>query len=230
MLVASAAVAVVLTTGFLVLMVAVGRQRDAGRIALRAEQAIATGRALETTAINLDNGVRAFVVTGRRESLQPFFSSQRAYPARLAALRRLISGEPAEVRRLDEIEEQIRDYVDLWGRPLIAVAGERVETARSVMRNTIGRDRIDGLRREFRAFFNTERAIANTRQQRAESGSDRAMVLGGAGIALVLAVSLGLWLYLRRSIVRPVTELASATEAVAAGDLSTRVPVHGQDE
>ncbi len=226
----SAAFATVLAAAFLVLMLAIDRQRSAGRTALRAEQAIATGRELETAAVNLDNGVRAYVITGKRKSLAPFEAARRSYPARLATLRRLASGSPEEHRVLDGIETQIQDYIGLWGLPLIEIAQERLETARSVMRNTIGRERIDVLRRGFGRLFATERQIAAARQDRAESGSNRALVLGFAGIALVLAVSLGLWLYLRRSVVRPVTELAAATEAVAAGDLSTRVAVEREDE
>src|SRR3954468_1463704 len=211
-------------------MLAIDRQRSAGRTALRAEKAIATGQALETEVVNLDNGVRAYVITGRRKSLAPFDTSRREYPGRLAALRRLASGSTEERRLLDRIDGQIQDYIGLWGLPLIEVAQERLETARSVMRNTIGRERIDDLRREFTGLFATERQIAAARQDRAESGSHRALVLGGAGIALVLAVGLGLWLYLRRSVVQPVTELAEATEKVAAGELSTRVAVEREDE
>src|SRR5205085_3677354 len=104
------------------------------------------------------------------------------------------------------------------------------ETARSQMANSTGRDRIDILRQQFSLLFATERDTASSRQRAAEGRSDTAMVLGGAGIALVLAVSLGLWLYLRRSVVHPVTELADATEKVAAGDLTTRVDVDRADE
>src|SRR4051794_3332840 len=211
-------------------MLAIDRQRSAGRTALRAEKAIATGQALETEVVNLDNGVRAYVITGRRKSLAPFDTSRREYPGRLAALRRLASGSTEERRLLDRIDGQIQDYIGLWGLPLIEVAQERLETARSVMRNTIGRERIDVLRREFTRLFVTERQIAATRQERAESGSRRALVLGGAGIALVLAVGLGLWLYLRRSGAAPGTGPAGATQKVAPGAPSPRVALHPRGE
>ena len=226
----SAAFAVVLAAALTVLILAISNQRSAGRTALRAEQAIATGRALETSAVNLDNGVRAFVISGRPASLAPFNGARRAYPDRLDALRRLITESPEERLLLDGIDAQIRDYVDLWGLPLIALAREQLRTARSQMANSTGRDRIDMLRQEFSALFDAERRIAASRQARAEHRSDTAMVLGGGGIALVLAVSLGLWLYLRRSVVRPVTDLAAATEAVASGNLDTRVHVDRTDE
>jgi signal transduction histidine kinase len=230
MLVLSASFAVAVVGAFVVLVLAIGAQRSAGRTALRAEKAIAAGRALESAALNLDNGVRGYVITGRRRSLEPFRAGRRAYPTRLAALRGVLSGSREERALLERIDVGIHDYVDFWGMPLILIAEERLETARSVIRNTIGRERIDALRGEFGALFARERTIAQVRQQRAEHRSDVSLVLGGAGVVLALALGAGLALYLRREVVRPLGTLATATEAVAGGDLGTRVPVERDDE
>ena len=230
MLVLSASFAVVVVFAFLVLVLAIGAQRSAGRTALRAQEAIAAGRALETTALTLDNGVRGYVITGRKRSLAPYTSASRALPARLAALRAVLSGSADERRLLGRIDVGIHDYMAFWGSPLIQIAQERLETARSVIRNTIGRERLDTLRRQFESFFALERTIAQARQKRAEHRSDVSLVLGGAGALLAIALGVGLALYLRRSVVRPLGTLAEATEAVAAGDLATRVPVERDDE
>ena len=47
---------------------------------------------------------------------------------------------------------------------------------------------------------------------------------------LVLVVVVLGTLYLRRAVVRPVVKVAHATGQLAAGDLSTRVPAHREDE
>jgi signal transduction histidine kinase len=230
MLVVSATVAVAVVGAFIVLVLAIGAQRSAGRTALRAQEAIAAGRALEATSLSLDNGVRGYVITGRRGSLAPYLGATRALPARLEALRGVLSGSPQERRLFRGIDVGIHDYIAFWGRPLILIARERLETARSVIRNTIGRERIDALRRDFAGLFVTERDIARERQQRAERRSRLSLILGGAGMVLALALGAGLALYLRRSVVRPLGTLATATEAVAGGDLGTRVPVERDDE
>src|SRR4051794_38893639 len=230
MLVVSASFAVVLVGAFAILVLAIGAQRSAGRTALRAQEAIAAGRALEATTLNLDNGVRGYVITGRRGSLAPYDAARRAYPGRLAALRRLLSGSRDEAHHLGRIGAGIQDYVDLWGRPLIALADDNLEVARSVIRNTIGRERIDALRREFAGLFDRERAIARARQASAEHRSRFSLILGGAGIVLALVLGIGLALYLRSAVVRPVGALATATEAVRGGDLTTRVSVDRGDE
>src|SRR4051812_5757025 len=111
MLVVSASFAVVLVGAFVILVLAIDAQRAAGRTALRAQEAIAAGRALEATALSLDNGVRGYVITGRRGSLAPYDAARRAYPRRLAALRGLLSGSRDEARHLQRIGVGIKDYV-----------------------------------------------------------------------------------------------------------------------
>ena len=51
-----------------------------------------------------------------------------------------------------------------------------------------------------------------------------------AGWLLALAIALGLALILSRAVARPVSELAAAAEAIAAGDYSRRVEKTGSDE
>ena len=230
MLVLSATLAVALVGAFVVLVLAIGAQRSAGRTALRAQEAIAAGRALEATALNLDNGVRGFVITGRAGSLAPYTSARRSLPGRVTALRDVLSGSRDERRLLGQIAVGIHDYIAFWGQPLILIARDRLETARSVIRNTIGRERIDALRRDFGSLFTLERTIAQARQQAAEHRANVSLVLGGAGAVLALALAAALALYLRREVVRPLGTLAQATEAVAGGDLATRVPVERDDE
>ena len=230
MLVVSAAFAVLLTAAFVVLMVAMSDQREASRAAVRSQQAIAAAKVLETSVTNLDNGVRGYVATGRRANLRPFERAQREYPAELERLRTLVSSSPTDLALVGRVQGSINDYVALWGNPLIELAKERLPAAQNVMRNVVGRERIDAIRRAFDTLAANQRALATSRRERAENRADIALWLGVGGILLVIAVSVGLALYLRRAVVRPVQTVAEASEAVAAGDLATRVPATRQDE
>jgi signal transduction histidine kinase len=228
MLLLSTAFAVVLVTSFAVMMLALDAEDESDRAVVRSEQAIAAGRALETSIVNMENGLRGYIATGRRDNLRTFGGARRGYPTQLAALQRIVSEEQRPV--VSDIAGQIEDYVTLWALPLIALTDDRLEAARSQMRNTTGRERIDGLRRSFGSLFARERAVAKERQSTADDRSAVAFVLGFGGIALVLGLVVAVMLHLRRTVVRPVGELAEATQRVAAGDLTTRVPAHGFDE
>jgi signal transduction histidine kinase len=230
-LVVGAALAAALGSAFAVLVIAVEGQRDAGRQALRSQEAISAGTTLETSLISLENGLRGFVATGRSRLLEPFETARAAYPAQFVRLSGLVADEPRQQAAVGRIKADIDDYVTLWALPLLNLATERpLPVARSVLLTGNGRERIDALRKQFAELFARERRVAAERERRAETKSDLAVTLGLAGIGLVLLVAAGLWLYLRQAILRPVLRVADATEKVAGGDLSVHVPARREDE
>lgn len=230
MLLAGAIFALLLTAAFGVLLAAIESQKAAGRLALRSQEAITAGTELEKSVVNLDNGLRGYVATGRSRALQPFLTARRDYPRQVRELTRLLDGEGGQQAALRRIEVAIGDYVNLWALPLLSIARDRLPVARSVLGNSTGRDRIDAIRASFDRLFRQARVVAAARVARAEQRSRLAVGLGVAGIALVVAGTIGVALYVRRSLIRPVRRVAGATEAVAAGDLSAHVPESREDE
>jgi len=118
---------------FAVLVVAVREQQAAGRLALRSQQAIGAGSALETSLVNLENGVRGYVASGRERLLEPFRTARRMYPAQAERLSRLVADEPRQQAAVRQIATGINDYVALWALPLVGLADERREVAQSVL-------------------------------------------------------------------------------------------------
>jgi signal transduction histidine kinase len=230
MLLFSTAAAVLLAAAFVVLILATHTARDAGREALRSQKAITAGEVLEKSVLNLDNGLRAYIINGRTRSLRPYVVAKRAWPAELGALRGLIGADPAERAALRRIGGEITDYIDLWAEPLIAVARDRPDVARSIIGNVTGRERIDGVRQQFAALFGRERAVAAARQSNSEDRATTAVRLGVLGIGVLLVLTVALAIYVRRSVIRPIQHVAAAAERVAAGDLRTRVPENREDE
>jgi signal transduction histidine kinase len=226
----SAVFALLLAGGFFVLVVAIEQLRDAGRAAVRAQQAVTVGTELQKSVVNLENGLRGYVATGRVRLLDPFETARRQYPEEVRRLQALAEDDPALRAEVRQIAGEISDYVDLWAVPLLRVAEDDLEVARSVIVNETGRMRVERVRSGFRRMFARARAEAERREARAERRSRIAVGLGIAGMFLVLSISVAAAWLLRRIVLRPVQSVAQATETVAAGDLSTRVPADRQDE
>jgi signal transduction histidine kinase len=229
-LVVSSAFAVLLCATVIVLIVAMRDQRTAGRLALRAQETRTAVADLERTVVTLDNGLRAFVATGRERALRPFTSARRIYPAQLRTLTRLVRAEPDARRDLLRIRAKIDDYVGLWAVPLIGVARERINVARNVISNNNGRLRIEDVRGEFARLAARERSLAARREHTAERRSSVATVLGISAIVLVLALTLLLLLAVRRAVIRPVIAVVGAMGAVRHGRLDARVASARRDE
>src|SRR3954470_11200418 len=223
-------IALLLGAAFVLLVLAVSGQRDAGRLALRSQEAITAGTNLEKTVISLENGLRGYVATGRERQLEPWNAGLKAYPGQVKKLQRLVSDVPSQQAQVAKIKEQIDDYVNLWATPLLGLARQRLPVAQSVIVTGTGRVRIDQLRTSFAKLFAQEQVLARKRERAAEKNSSRAIAAGWSGFGLLILLAGGAALYLRRSVVKPVLTVAEASRRLADGDMAVRVPQIRDDE
>jgi signal transduction histidine kinase len=226
----SAAASLLLGAVLVVLIVAVTGQRDAARTAFRSQQALRLANQLETSLLSIESGLNRYVTTEERKYLVPVRRLLSAYPADTERLATLVSDDAGQQGRVRELGEAIRDYDEFWARLLIDIARTDFEDARSQVATDGGRERLDEIRRQFARLFGRERGVIDARERSAEQRSARAIGLGVGGLTLVVVLSTGFALYLRRAVLRPVRVVADATGRLAAGDLTTRVPADREDE
>src|SRR5881227_2679925 len=144
-LIVSGVMTLILGAAFVFLIVAVSGQRDAGRLALRSQEAITAGSELQKSVITLENGLRGYVASGKERTLQPWNQALSQYPGQVRRLAALVSDEPAQQTQVRRIASDIDDYVNLWGKPLLALARDRLTAARAVIVAGNGRLRIDAI-------------------------------------------------------------------------------------
>jgi signal transduction histidine kinase len=222
--------ALLLGAAFALLVFAVSKQRDAGKLALRSQEAITAGTELEKTVISLENGLRGYVASGNERQLQPWNAGLKAYGGQVGKLESLVSDVPSQQAQVRGIKSQIDDYVNLWATPLLGLARQRRQVAQSVMITGTGRVRIDQLRNRFARLFSQEQALAVKRERSAEKTSSQAIAAGWGGLVLLVLIAAAASYYLRRSVVRPVLTVADASRKLAEGDMSARVPPVRDDE
>jgi signal transduction histidine kinase len=227
-LVLGATVAVLLGATLVLLIIAVTSQRDAGRLAFRSQEALTLTSRLETTLLSIENGLRDYVERYPTRPLKPVTRLLAAYPDQHMALAREVSDDPGQRARVDEIGRKINAYVTR-SIPLIPIAKRNPEAARNLLFYN-NRASVQALGADLRDLADRERTLVRKREDHAETQSTLAIGFGVAGLVLVIGVVFcGTW-YLRRGIVRPIVKVAGATGQLAAGDLSTRVPEHREDE
>ncbi|MDQ3607729.1 MAG: ATP-binding protein [Actinomycetota bacterium] len=230
MLLLSATVAVLLGTALGLLIVTVASQRGAAREAFRSQEAVIAASRLQGSLVNIENGVRGFVANRRERLLEPAEEALERYPRELRRLNALTSEDPLQRSTLADVEGRIEDYVALWGRPLITLARNDPASARNVVVSNDGRARLEGVDGALDKLATLKREVVRDNAQRADRASTLAIAFGVGGLGLVLVVAAGVAVYLGRSVVRPVREVARATGRLAGGDLSTRVPAQREDE
>jgi len=229
-LILSVAFAATLAVGFALLVIAIGGLRDAGRVAIQAQQAVTVATELERSVVALENGLRGFVATNDAKDLRPFTTARSQYARQVRRLQDL-AGEDPQLRAIARrASTAISDYLGLWALPLLELAREQPKVARALLDDQKGRERVSAIRRQLQKLSERADSEAAATASTANSRADIAVAMGVAGIVAVVLVAGGVVALLRRKILRPISKVASASGAAAAGDLSVRVETGRQDE
>jgi PAS domain S-box-containing protein len=229
-LVGSAILGAVLVGSFASLTVATVSLRRADHSSARTQQMLAASYRLEKSVLDLETGLRGYLLAGGPEFLQPYRTAVAAYPAEAATLIRLSAGDTIQERQALSIRAAIDEYVRNWAAPLTKLGVLDPGEIRRQVSFAGGKRRIDAIRVKFRTL--NEDASINAESGRAHLNRLSTVVLdlGFAGVvvsALLIALFASL---LHRTVVLPVRGLARAVKQVGRGELAARVPEGGTAE
>ena len=212
-----AALAAMLACGVVAgLMGAADARRDAAQDVDRANQALATSELLERHVVDLETGLRAYLPTGDRIFLTPWYSARGALPADFSTLGRLAEGRRAPTAELSAIRRSVSAYTQDYAVPLIATApirdGGRLD---AVTRQ--GKQLVDGLRGQLADFDGLQLARRKSAEDELAAAANRFSIVAIAGMVGLVIVLTGLLLYVRRLVIVPVRRVIAACAELARG-------------
>jgi signal transduction histidine kinase len=229
LLVATAALAVVVGVSFAVLLAALRQERDASELVAESERVLVAATDLEGLVIDLETGVRGFIITREERFLEPWSKARAALPDAIRNLEdaAVVPEQDAAARRLgEEIEAYVADY----SLPLVEAARGGDPSAGSVTATEQGKERVDGLRGMFGQLLAAERSLAQARRDRAQDATSWAITAGTGGVIGSVLIILVYGGYLTRSIVVPLRRASAMAGRLAGGDLGVRMPGNGAGE
>jgi signal transduction histidine kinase len=215
---------------FAVLILSVIGLRQRSLEARRSQEVIATANRLQTLVVDLETGLRGFVITRQDRELAPWRQALRQYPRELASLIRLTDENPAQQARARRIGRLIRKYLTLYSEPLLDFVRNNPQVGPRLALEGVGQQQVPEIRKQFMSFLDTEEALARKRDDRARSTARVAIAVGGAGFTAALLLILAAAGYLGRAVALPIRLAAAAARRVAAGDFTSRLPTGGPGE
>ncbi|MDP9219958.1 MAG: CHASE3 domain-containing protein [Actinomycetota bacterium] len=230
MVVADALLVAVVGTTFAFLLLAIAQLRESAQLTRHASEELLAADAIEKVVIDLETGVRGYVITREESFLQPWNDARAAFPAQARTFERLAAENPNELRHARQVVSEIESYIHDYATPLVAAAGRSDASARSVATTAEGKQRVDALRAELGRLRGAEQALSTARQDRTDAAARRAIVGGVTGLAGSILLVLAFTGYLTRLIVRPVRRAAGMAGRLARGDLDARMPETSVDE
>jgi signal transduction histidine kinase len=226
---ASVVLAILVAAAFVILILSLATLREATRQEAQSRDVTAEALTLQKLVLDVEAGLRGYVLTGQDSFLEPHNAARKQLPDRFADLERLVADEPAQRRRARDLIATIRRYVSDYVDPVLQIATESLPAARLATDHE-GDLRIEEIEQQFNGFLRAEDVLVAARARSADEGSKLAIALGVSGLAASAGFILLFALYLARSIARPVREVASGASQLAGGDLSMRLREGGPGE
>jgi signal transduction histidine kinase len=230
MIAASVVLGLLVAASFAVLISAVSTLDDARDREAHSKDVTSAIVGVEKLVIDLEAGLRGFVVSNNPRLLSPYTQAHAELPGRLDALERLVADDPAQLSRARKLRTAIQVYIRDYANLILDIVQDNPAAARSYVAAEEGRRHTQLINSRFSDLRAAEAAVAKANAASAKTQSRRAiMVAISALVACALLIVL-FGLYLARSIARPVRAAATASSRLAGGDLSVRLAEDGPGE
>jgi signal transduction histidine kinase len=223
-------VAAVVGASFVVFLIAVSSLRRATDREARSKDVTSAALRVENLIVDMETGVRGYVLTQRQAFLTPYRNGQRQWPAAAEQLRQLVANDPTQTQRVRRIENLARSYDRDYAIPVLDIAKVAPDVAQSPASTIAGKKYIDDIRSTFDRILAVEASRSRARSEAAGSTARRAELAGVASLVISVGLVLLFGLWVVRSVARPVREASDAASGVAAGDFSIRLPEEGVGE
>ncbi|MFM2589830.1 methyl-accepting chemotaxis protein [Vibrio sp. TBV020] len=190
---------------------------------------------IEAAAVDMETGMRGYLLAGKTEFLQPYENGQREFTRLVTSLKVTVDDNPTQVTRLGEIETTINEWLSNVTEPAIELRGKVGDTTTmddisELVAEARGKTYFDKFRSQIADFIAMEDELMIKRQAAAEGAAasmENTLIFG-----TVLAIALGSvisWSVIK-AITEPVREVARGLELLADGDLTATISVKSKDE
>jgi len=186
--------------------------------------------------VDAETGQRGFIITGEESFLEPFNQGEKNVTGHIAALRRRLSNDPANLARLAQAEALATDWREKAGEPEIEARRElnanstTLADIAALVAEGAGKAKMDIMRGKFDTFTQVENDLNAQRSQAASEQTSLMMALAVGLTVGAIIISLIISIAISRVITVPLSRATTVAVAISKGDLSQQVEVNSRDE
>ncbi|WP_284246811.1 CHASE3 domain-containing protein, partial [Methylobacterium haplocladii] len=213
-------------------LVTMTQLHDATEALTRSAHVVRGLDAFRTAMLNQETGLRGYLITGRRTSLDPYLSGRSALDETVNRLSALIGHDAELSRMLADASSAARSWQTDIGEAAIRIAADpatRPEAVR-IEADGSGKQLFDTFRGKIAAIEAVEETIRVAQNERLALAERNASLALWGGALVTLLICAGIGIAINRLIVRPLGSVMAFVERVGAGDLTGRIAATGRDE
>lgn len=211
---------------------------DADGHNIHAYQVMNTGQALLGNIINIETGQRGFVITGKEDYLEPLNSDTQLFKDNLVLMRHLTSENPQHQKRLNDLEQLQKAWLEGIIYPTIKLRRELnatshvapVQTLHQLFEQYHGKPRVDAMRAILHQINEEEEITLKAQHAILHDTEKLAYLILEIGAIVATIVSLFVARVVSKNIATRMEHAAIVAEATSKGDFSITVKQEGNDE
>jgi signal transduction histidine kinase/CHASE3 domain sensor protein len=200
--------------------------QDATASRFRSAQIISELSAFETAMINQETGIRGYLLTSKRTSLEPYEMGRTTLDRTIGELKRLIDKDEEQLHGLQVAEKAARDWQHQIGTAIVRDMADLAtrDRARAIEASGAGKALFDAFRAHLAIIEQRERRSLGEQSRLVENAQRMAMFTLWASLIATLVISVGAGLALSRYVTRPLVVLADTMRRLVRRDTSVPIP------
>jgi len=200
---------------------------------------IAQAQAIVAAAVDMETGMRGFLLAGKDEFLEPYNSGKLRFNALTSELMKTVSDNPAQVTLLKESKVTIDQWIALVVEDQIALRrtignSKTMDDMADLVGEAKGKVYFDKFRGQIKTFKERERTLMVVRKDGLQATEFAVVNTTIFGTLLALIVGGIFALYLTRHVMKQLggepQYIADIAKTVASGDLSLSLKSESEDQ
>ena len=189
-------------------------------------EVIAQANDIIAAGVDMETGMRGYLLAGKEEFLDPYKGGQKRFGELVASLSQTVNDNPAQVKLLSEI----KDNIDAWQKDVTEVQialrreigeAKTMDDMADLVAEARGKKYFDKFREQVGTFTGREQKLMEERKSNAlkTSSNAMAMIIGGVILAIILALIISL--FLANSVARPFKAIFQGLKTFSSGELES---------
>jgi len=207
----------------------------------RSQEVVRGSSALQRNIIDMETGMRGFLLTGNEVFLEPYLVARNQLPAMFKELAKRVENSSVQKAQLQQIQYTHNRWFTTFAEPLIAqkrnltqAAATRSETYNNsdeaMKMNTKGKLMMDSMRQMFKGFNAIEYRVREARRYRLNNSIDLTWQVSTTLTIISVLLGLGWAFYISRIISRRIMTMVTLAEKISHGNYKTQIKDTSRDE
>ncbi|WPP39381.1 methyl-accepting chemotaxis protein [Paenibacillus hunanensis] len=183
--------------------------------------------------VDMETGQRGYVITGNENYLAPYNDGKTQWESNYNQLYALLSDNPAQQQKLNEIKTNIENWISIAGDPVITLRQQNNTAAiQQFFVNDPGKANMDSFRAAITSFLETENQLTDQRVSVLHDSNVNLKILLYVLLGAVIIISLLVGSIIAYRITRNMRLVTHTINDIASsgGDLTRRIEVKTNDE